>query len=331
MIQEALYISAILGAALLASWTLTMLIRRWALAGCVVDEPNERSCHTVPTARGGGMAFVAVFTAASLTTTFLSPEAFDSPVPWRTLAVLLPLSGLGLADDLFNLSSRVRLGMHFVLAFLALALFPDTLAAATGLPGTAAFSLVLVTFTVALINFYNFMDGTDALVAGCFVLQGLFFWLVLGQDLWLPASFAVMGFLYWNLPPARIFMGDGGSTFLGGAAACAFLAAAENPFSALTGLTCTLPLTADAAYTIVRRALKGENIFSAHRQHIYQRLHITAGWSHGRIAVTYMSLTALFGLISMAGGKAALSAVAAVPLLIGAAEMTIIRNRRPTS
>mgnify|MGYP006289827695 CR=1 FL=1 len=286
------------------SWFLTRKIRSVALDRQVMDIPNERSCHTRPTPRGGGLAFVGTFVAACLLDMALLRE-FSSPEIPRVLAVVIPLALLGLVDDVKNLPARTRLVVHLLIAAAALFLFPDALYIFGEAPASIAFSSLLVVVGVAaLINFYNFMDGTDALVAGCFFLQGLFFALHLGQSAWLLASAAVLGFLYWNRPPAKIFMGDIGSTVLGGAVACAIVAGLERNMAFPASVAVTLPLTADAAYTIFRRLLKRENIFAAHRQHIYQRLHVSAGWTHGRVALAYMLLTALFGAMILTLGTA---------------------------
>lgn len=315
--------------ACLAAWGGTYFVRRLALARCVIDTPNERSCHSVPTPRGGGIAFVAAFVAAVLADAALA-RTFTDPAPIRVLAILIPLAVLGLIDDFKNLAARTRLPLHFACGVLALALFPGVVTAlGQSYPSMLLAAALCVVGTAASINFYNFMDGTDALVAGCFAVQSLFFALYLGQELWLLAAFAVLGFLYWNRPPARIFMGDAGSTFLGGAAALAIIAGLDAGKPALPALAATMPLTADAAYTIVRRLIKGENVFRAHRQHIYQRLHIAAGWSHGRVAAAYAALTAGFALaVQTFNGAGALASLGIAVALVPAAELHIARITR---
>jgi UDP-N-acetylmuramyl pentapeptide phosphotransferase/UDP-N-acetylglucosamine-1-phosphate transferase len=106
----------------------------------------------------------------------------------------------------------------------------------------------------------------------------------------------------------------------------AIIAGLDAGKSALPALAATMPLTADAAYTIVRRLLKGENIFRAHRQHIYQRLHISAGWTHGRVALVYVALTAIFALMVLFFDAAgAWMGVAIAVALIPTAERHITR------
>jgi len=313
------------GSAVMA-WAGTLMVSRMALSRHVIDTPNERSCHSVPTPRGGGVAFVAAFLVACLADAAFV-QAYVTPPPVRIWAILLPLTILGLTDDFKNLAAKTRLPLHFACGVLALVLFPGVVTAfGHSYPAMVLAVAFCVVGTAASINFYNFMDGTDALVAGCFIVQSLFFTLYLGQELWLLAAFAVLGFLYWNRPPARIFMGDAGSTFLGCAAALAIIAGLDAGKSALPALAATMPLTADAAYTIVRRLLKGENIFRAHRQHIYQRLHISAGWTHGRVALAYVALTAIFALMVLFFDAAgAWTGIAIAVALIPTAERHITR------
>lgn len=142
----------------------------------------------------------------------------------------------------------------------------------------------------ALINFYNFMDGLDGLVAGVSAIQLGFLAIWFNQlSLWLLVA-ALIGFLYWNWSPAKIFMGDVGSTILGGVVAIAFLTHNNTPTSAWLAVTILFPLIGDAIYTLSRRLLRGENIFKAHRSHLYQRLQ-QSGWLHTQVASTYMGMT----------------------------------------
>ncbi|QIZ69354.1 hypothetical protein [Oxynema aestuarii] len=105
---------------------------------------------------------------------------------------------------------------------------------------------------------------------------------------------ALLGFLWWNWSPAKIFMGDVGSTILGATVAISLLNA-DNSMQAWTALTITLPLSADAIYTLVRRLMRRENIFKAHRSHLYQRLQ-QSGWTHAQVASTYIGVTVFIAL-----------------------------------
>lgn len=301
--MTAVWIACVLAAP--TALVLTGLMRRVAVRQNMVDVPVERSSHTVPTPRGGGLSFVALFLLWAALALALGLDL--RPAPGPALFLLGPLALLGYLDDRTDLPAKLRLGAHFAVALAAVAVFgPLDAAGLTNgfLPGWTAWPLSVV-FVAACINFYNFMDGLDALVAGCCLVQLAFFSWSAGQTLWPPLAAGILGFLYWNRPPAKIFMGDAASTLLGGAAALAILAHPGPPAQTATALAATFPLTLDAAYTVLRRLARRENVLQAHRSHIYQRLHSRAGWSHGRVALAYAGLTAAFAAASAAGGLCA--------------------------
>ena len=139
------------------------------------------------------------------------------------------------------------------------------------------------------------MDGLDGIVGGCSAVQLGFLAIYFNQPLlWLLVA-AIMGFLWWNWSPAKIFMGDAGSTVLGATVAIALLNNHTDMIHAWSAVAIIFPLIADAIYTLVRRILKGENIFQAHRSHIYQRLQ-QSGWSHSQVASTYICLNIVIGV-----------------------------------
>ncbi len=268
----------------------------------LLDLPNDRSSHTQPTPRGGGLGFCLAFAITSLLGWGLSyfwPTAVLNlfPNPLYVVLVLLPLAIVGLLDDLFTLSAKVRYAVQLsaaVIAFLSFGAF-----SLTGLPETLWVAVLmggvtLIGFT-ALVNFYNFMDGLDGLVASVTALQLGFLALYLQQPIWWLLVAALLGFLWWNWSPAKIFMGDVGSTVLGASVAIALIVPAADPMN-VAALAITLPLTADAIYTLTRRLLKGENIFQAHRTHLYQRLQ-QSGWNHGRVAIAYGLWTVLLAVL----------------------------------
>ena len=151
-----------------------------------------------------------------------------------------------------------------------------------------------------MINFYNFMDGLDGLVGGTSAVQLAFFAVYLQQPEWWLLVAAVVPFLLANWPPARIFMGDSGSTVLGAAVAIALLRAPTPTLLCSAGLV-TLPILGDATFTLFRRLLLRENIFEAHKSHVYQRLN-QVGWSHGRVSTTYVALTLALALVVFVAG-----------------------------
>ncbi|WP_072622927.1 MraY family glycosyltransferase [Spirulina major] len=262
----------------------------------LLDIPNDRSSHTQPTPRGGGLGFIVAFLLM-----ISSMVAFDRALLLEVVelwAVLLPLAIAGFLDDRYNLPARVRYLVQ--LGAAAIAVYAFATLPIPGLSGLGSvgqwvgFGVTLIAFT-AIINFYNFMDGLDGLVASVTALQLGFLAVYLQQPLWWLLVGALCGFLYWNWSPAKIFMGDVGSTVLGAAVAIALLNATDTP-QFWPACAIMIPLLGDAVYTLMRRLLNRENIFQAHRSHLYQRLQ-QSGWSHGQVAITYLILTGAIALL----------------------------------
>lgn len=271
----------------------------------LVDIPNDRSAHTQPTPRGGGLGFLMAFTVTALMAwagQLIYPAVFGAlrPNPLSVSAVVVPLAIVGLVDDRYNLSAKIRYAVQLgsaAIALLCFGLLPQPWFALTPLVAIFLGALTLVGVT-ALINFYNFMDGLDGLVASVTALQLAFLAVYLQQPIWWLLVAALLGFLWWNWSPAKIFMGDVGSTVLGASVAIALIAPTTDPIRSLSAIAITLPLTADALYTLARRLLKGENIFQAHRFHLYQRLQ-QSGWSHQHVAGAYLLWTVLLATVIM--------------------------------
>lgn len=265
----------------------------------LLDIPNDRSSHSQPTPRGGGLGFIlAFFLSLAIAQIFVVENSGNLTLVelGQLGAVLIPLAAVGFIDDRHDLPAKVRylvqagsasLGIYW---FGVLSLWPH---GSGGWAGYGLIPLTVIGFTV-LINFYNFMDGLDGLVAGVAAVQFAFFALALGQTWWWFLVAALLGFLYWNWSPAKIFMGDVGSTVLGAALAIA-LVIPTDPSTFWQSLPITLPIIGDAIYTLIRRLQRRENIFQAHRSHLYQRLQ-QSGWSHGRVALTYVVLTLIIGI-----------------------------------
>lgn len=275
---------------------------RQRLGQSLLDIPNERSSHTQPTPRGGGLGFIVAFAAtsaiAAIGNIYFNQFEFipNLLILWFVLA---PLAIVGIIDDQSNVPARIRYCVQLIAAFVAVAgfgSFPQPWLTSLGTVGNIVAIALTVIGITATINFYNFLDGLDGLVAGVAVIQLSFLALYLHQPiLWLLVA-ALLGFLWWNWSPAKIFMGDAGSTILGATVACALLNTSSNePVQAWSALAVTLPLVGDAIYTLVRRLLRRENIFQAHRSHIYQRLQ-QSGWSHAQVAATYIGLTLLIAV-----------------------------------
>jgi Fuc2NAc and GlcNAc transferase len=273
---------------------LTVSLIKQRFSAQLLDIPNDRSSHTIPTPRGGGLGFVIAFALTSALAFWLLSPSFPLISLWLTL---IPLAAIGIIDDRQGVPASGRYLVQFAvsgLAVFSLGAFPQPWLLEFGVFGQILAIAITVIGMTAMINFYNFMDGLDGLVAGCSAVQIGFFALYFQQPiLWLLVA-ALIGFLRWNWSPAKIFMGDVGSTSLGAMVAFVLLANDQNPGQAWSALAITFPLLGDAIYTLFCRLLRRENIFQAHRSHLYQRLQ-KSGWSHPLVAMVYIGLTLLIG------------------------------------
>jgi Fuc2NAc and GlcNAc transferase len=284
--------------AFVLSWVGIWTLRQHFAHG-FMDLPNQRSSHKMPTPRGGGISFVAGFLVTMVVAASIVPEQDRGALPdfYRLGLVLLPLWLVGTADDWRGVPAGVRYGVQLGSAGLAVHWFGtfralDPILGDLGGPWLGA--VVTAIAMTALINFYNFMDGLDGIVGGCSAVQLAFFALYLHQPVWWLLVAALLAFLLWNWPPARVFMGDSGSTVLGGAVAVALLHA-PSPRATWLAAAVTAPLLMDAIFTLLRRLFNRENIFEAHKSHVYQRLN-QSGWSHARVAGTYVTLTVVIAV-----------------------------------
>ena len=255
----------------------------------LLDQPNERSAHTTPTPRGGGVSFVLI----TLVFNSLLLLATPSPalwIPW----ICAPLALVGLLDDRLNLPALLRYSIQIL---TAIALLLPTALPAPLWPWLCG-PLVVIAVT-AVINFVNFTDGLDGLVASCMAISLAAMAIDGASGLWTLAG-ALAGFLIWNWAPAKVFMGDVGSTFLGAVFAGMVLQATSWP-QALAMLLLATPLLADACLCVLRRAAAGQRIFQAHRLHLFQRLH-RAGWSHQNVAGLYAGATTVLAVLQLTLG-----------------------------
>jgi UDP-N-acetylmuramyl pentapeptide phosphotransferase/UDP-N-acetylglucosamine-1-phosphate transferase len=290
-------ILATAGSALLTWLLLAALIP--VLRRRMLDQPNARSSHQKPTPRGGGLAFVIVGSALSA----VLGEGRPALVP----LLCCPLALVGLLDDRLDLPASMRYGAQLLTAAALLAL------ASTPLP-LWCWPLALIAIT-AVINFVNFMDGLDGLVAGCgAVLLGLVAILPGGSGLE-PLAGSLLGFLAWNWSPARVFMGDVGSTWLG-AVFAGLVLQQQEPARAAELLLVGLPLLADPLVCVLRRLADGQPVFQAHRLHLFQRLQ-QVGWSHRQVALLFGGGTAALAMALYWGGGGALLALAGLELALG--------------
>lgn len=296
-----------------SSWLILLVLVPF-LRHRVADIPNQRSSHSVPTPRAGGLSFVLVSSLASwlgLLSVHPSPSAF---VP----LVVVFLATIGLLDDIRGLSPFDRYSAQLVTSGLLLGFSPLVQRAGCCI-SFVYFILLLFLLLIAVsavINFTNFMDGLDGLVAGCMLIAIAAFSVKLSASwpLWALVG-ALLGFLFWNWSPAKVFMGDVGSTFLGAVFAGLVLQASSWP-EAFGCLLVATPLLGDACLCVPRRLLAGQRVFQAHRLHLFQRLH-QAGWPHARVSLTYILATAVLAVAMLAGGLPWVFGLAVGELLVG--------------
>ena len=262
----------------------------WRIA---TDIPNGRSLHTSPIPRIGGWGLVPAAIAAALVF-----GNFD----WYLAAFAAVLFVISYLDDRVGLPIYVRLPAHAAAAAAWLSFGPVSLP--LHIAAMAAFAIVWIT------NLFNFMDGADGLAGGMALLAFGIFGVVAARAgvtplaLW---SFALAGasagFLIFNLPPARVFLGDAGSVTIGFlAGAFGIWGWAAGAWPAWFPFLVSAPFFLDATGTILRRMARGEKFWRAHREHYYQRL-IRSGWSHRRTAVfeyVLMGASAGFAVVMLA-------------------------------
>ena len=274
-----LQIGLLLLASAWGSWALTAVLRRYALARSLMDVPNSRSSHTTPTPRGGGVAIVLSACAAFTCLYLLELTSQTQLLVLVGSGVLV--AAVGFLDDHGHIPARWRLLTHFIAASWALGSMGEIptfdLMGVLVQPGWTG-NLVAAVFLVWMLNLYNFMDGIDGLAsveALCICLGGALLYVLTGhaQAVWLPLSLAaaVSGFLAWNFPPARIFMGDAGSGFLGIVLGIMSLQAGTvSPPLLWAWLVLLGVFVVDATVTLLRRLLRGDKVYQAHRSHAYQ-------------------------------------------------------------
>ena len=307
-VNECFLLVVAAAAAALLSLTLVSLVRRAALRLRILDSPTERSLHSQPTPRGGGVAIVVVSLSGILLCWALVPFWAALPVLSFIGAALL-VSAVSWRDDVRSLPNVVRFGAHALAAVVVLAWVGSWAvfeAPALGLFRFGYFSLPVTLLWVAgLTNAYNFMDGIDGIAGSQAVVAGIGWVALAGNtdriETWLGLLLAAssLGFLGHNWPPAKIFMGDVGSAFLGFSfAVLAIMGARHDPRLALAGMLVVWPFVFDTSFTFLRRLRKGENVFKAHRSHLYQRL-VLVGYSHRFVTCLYGVLAALGVLLAL--------------------------------
>lgn len=260
------------------SFSLTFYFRHFALEKSIIDIPNERSSHDQPTPRGGGIVFVGLFYLVLCALWCM--KQMTTPV---SLAFLggIPIALIGYLDDIKGVKIYWRFLVHLASATWSVAM----------LGILHSFSAIIpIVIIVSLINFYNFMDGIDGIAAtqGIFLSGVAGFILLMKNHLGMSLlSFGLLasliGFLYWNWQPAKIFMGDIGSGFLGFFfGTLMFSTAVQYKIPVMFWLILMAIFLCDAGCTLLYRMVKKKKWYLAHREHVYQRL-VQSGWEHSRV------------------------------------------------
>ncbi|MFI8481161.1 glycosyltransferase family 4 protein [Pseudomonas sp. NPDC078700] len=269
----------ILPAVTLLTLVLTDVLRRYALSKRLIDIPNARSSHSVPTPRGGGLAVVIIYLTVLPVLFFIGLVTFSSMLALFVTGAVIAI--IGFVDDHGHIAARWRLLGHIVAAVWAVfwlgGLPPIAIAGFTVSSGFIT-SCIAVFYLVWMLNLYNFMDGIDGLasleaVTVCVGGAVIYWCLDELSYVYLPLTLAgaVAGFLFWNFPPAKIFMGDAGSGFLGITLGILSIQAAwVAPQLLWSWLILLGVFIVDATFTLLRRLLRGDKVYEAHRSHGYQ-------------------------------------------------------------
>jgi len=337
-----LYLILIAIGCITASAFLTGLVRRVLVSRRRLVIPGERSLHDVPTPQGGGIAIVAATIAAQclLAAFGIVPSATLLAFGGGGIAVAL----IGYLDDRRHVPPLVRISVHFAAALWALFWLGGlpTLGESMTL-GIGGYVLGALGIIWSL-NLFNFMDGIDGIAASeaAFVaFAGAVLSVVIGSSAAAPAialmlGCACVGFLIWNWPPAKIFMGDVGSGYVGYTIALLVVVAArDNPVAWLVWLILGAVFFVDATLTLARRSSRGERVYEAHRSHAYQRL--ARRWGHrpvtlGALLINVLWLLPCAWLAAVYPEHAAwITLVALTVIALGALAVGVGRRETPIS
>tara|TARA_Y100000991_G_scaffold62559_1_gene46462 strand:- start:3847 stop:4776 length:930 start_codon:yes stop_codon:yes gene_type:complete len=246
-----------------------------------LDVPNKRSSHLSATPSGGGLGFIIASIAIGLKSSLILP------------LISLPLSLIGFFDDLINLSPIKRIFAQSLTLIVIYSTSPlPRILEGNGLSKTI-FVPLIVLFGIYIINIINFADGLDGLLGGCMCVILLYYSINIDKSFF-PIFTALLGFQFLNWAPAKVFMGDGGSTFLG--ALYVGLIYYSNSFDQTINLILlSFPLILDTSVCLLRRINARHNILKAHKLHLFQRLH-QAGYSHSFISLIYISSVAVIAI-----------------------------------
>ena len=283
---------------LILSFILTYFIKNYYIKHALLEEINERSSHTVPTPHGGGIAIAFVWFSGLFYLYFT--HEIDSSLFFALMVGLL-ISVVSFFDDLYDLSPKVRLiaqalvafgGLYFLDGFQELDFFLFTI---DNQLLTNLFAFLMI---IWFINLYNFLDGIDGYAGSESLFLAIAGFILFGDNVFLVLAASVLGFLLWNWHPAKIFMGDVGSTLLGYNVAIFTLYYANQASSNFWIWIILFSIFwFDATLTLFLRLRNGEKLSQAHKKHFYQKL-TQKGWSHSQVTTTALFINiVLLGLL----------------------------------
>lgn len=283
----------------------------WLVAGIpfrehLLDAPNERSSHTVPTPQGGGVGILAAFIVVGLTLR----------IPTTFLFAALLISAVSFYGDYFRISVKFRLAVHLISALILLFPLLPRLSIHFAV-SYLSFSplvfflilLLIVLFLIGTANFYNFMDGINGLagLSGviAFGLLGIYTFNQSVEDalqtslslLSMCIALACLGYLPFNMPRARVFMGDGGSILLGFVFSALVVALGRNYLEMVCYAALLFPFYTDALTTMAARLNDHENITRPHRRHLYQLLANESCLAHWKVTLIYSVFQLTVGIV----------------------------------
>ncbi len=274
----------------LFSFSLSYIVKEIALRKSLLDIPNERSSHTIPTPQGGGVA-IAISWFSGLFYLY-ETKSLDSSLFYALLCGIV-LSIVSFFDDIYSLSPKIRLlfqafvsllGLYFIGGVKEFDLFGFIISNSIFINVFAFFLIIW------FINLYNFLDGIDGYAGSEAIFLGIAGYLLYQNDLFLVLIVSVLGFLIWNWQRAKIFMGDTGSTLLGyNVAIFTLYYTNQNPLNFWIWIILFGIFWFDATFTLFRRYKNGEKLLKAHKKHAYQRL-TQAGFSHMNVVLFAMMI-----------------------------------------
>ncbi|WP_411688185.1 MraY family glycosyltransferase [Acinetobacter indicus] len=285
----------------LLAFAMTYFMRAYALKKNIIDNPNERSSHSVPTPRGGGVAVVCSYLLALII--LMYSQQLTVHIGLTLMAAGFVIALLGFLDDHGHINSMLRLAIHFLVAIgvvISLGGFAEVTAFNSLELGFIA-NIIAVLLLVWLLNLYNFMDGINGIASveaitttvSMAILYAVLNTSLNSDILWLLAA-CVFGFLLWNFPKAKIFMGDACSGFLGlTLGILALIALKENLALFCAWIICLGVFVVDATYTLIKRVLNGYKMYDAHRSHSYQILSRKWG-SHTPVTLAVAAINLLW-------------------------------------